>query len=198
MMAMRRWPSSIRWRVAVRPPCQLVVPTERMPAPGSTGGSITTSGIRAAASRCSSRLPGRCRTHSAPSVPRAVARSSQPANPAGRVHRGDDDAGAGLVGRLHGAAQQFLGPRAVQVGDQQVHHAEAEPGGDLVAVLPEQGGDPGPGAGGHVGAPVEHLGHGGDRDARLGGDARPGCCGRRHAPRRPSLFERIRHCIVTA
>ena len=69
--------------MAVSPPCQLVVPTDRMPAPGSSGGSITTSGIRAAASRCSSLLSGRCSTHSAPSVPRAAARSSHLVNPAG-------------------------------------------------------------------------------------------------------------------
>ena len=83
MMAMRRCPSSIRCRVAVRQPCQLVVPTDRMPGPGSSGGSITTSGMRAAASRCSSLLSGRFSTVSAPSVPRAVARFSQAVNPPG-------------------------------------------------------------------------------------------------------------------
>ena len=46
-----------------------------------------------------------------------------------RVHGGGDHADVGLVGRLHGSAQQFLGPGAVQVRDQQVDHPEAEPGG---------------------------------------------------------------------
>ena len=35
----------------------------------------------------------------------------------------------------------------MQVRDQQVDDAEAEPGGNLVPALPEQAGDPGPGAG---------------------------------------------------
>ena len=46
---------------------------------------MTTSGIRAAASRWSSWLPGRCSTHSAPSVPRSAAWSSQPVNSAGEA-----------------------------------------------------------------------------------------------------------------
>ena len=172
MMAMRRCPSSIRWRVAVRQPCQFVVPTDRMPGPGSPGGSITTSGMRAAASRCSSPLSGRFSTVSAPSVPRAVARFSQAVKPPGEstvltTTLAPASSAACTVPRSSSSAHG-----AVQGGDEQVHDAEAEPGRDLVPVPPEQRGDPGPGRRGHVGPPVEHLGHRRHRHARLRGDAR--------------------------
>ena len=177
MMAIRRWPSSIRCRVAVRPPCQLVVPTDRMPGPGSSGRVDH-----------HQRDPGRRQPLQLAAVrqvqhaQRAVgAPGGGPVQPPGelgrRVHRGDDHAGRRLVGGLHGAVQQFLGPRAVQAGDEQVHDAETEPGGHLVAVAPQQRGDARPGPRGHVGPPVQHLGHGGDGDARLGRDA-----GQRGAP----------------
>ena len=45
MTPIRRWPRSVRCRVAARPPCQLVAPTEGTSSPGSPAGSITTNGM---------------------------------------------------------------------------------------------------------------------------------------------------------
>jgi hypothetical protein len=54
-MAIRRWPSSIRWRVAERPPDQFVAPTKGTSSGSSVVGSKTTNGIPLARnwSRCS-------------------------------------------------------------------------------------------------------------------------------------------------
>ena len=70
----------MRCRVAARPPCQLVVPTDRISPPGSAGGSMTTSGRLASAILRSIAGSGRYRTLSAPRVPRVVAILSQRAN----------------------------------------------------------------------------------------------------------------------
>ena len=70
----------MRCRVADRPPCQLVVPTDRTSPPGSDGGSMTTSGTLASAILRSVAGSGRYSTLSAPRVPRAVAILSQRAN----------------------------------------------------------------------------------------------------------------------
>ena len=60
IMPMRVWPSSSRWRVADRPPFQLVAPTDGTPGAGSPAGSTTTNGIPRAVSRaiCSWRELG--------------------------------------------------------------------------------------------------------------------------------------------
>ena len=102
----------------------------------------------------------------------------------------DHDAVAGLTGRVHRPPDELLGPRAVQGADQQVHHAEPHPQGDLVTVAAQQLADPCPGAGGDVGAPVEHLGHGGDRDACFGRDARQRAAAARPALHWPHPFEK--------
>ena len=70
----------MRCRVADRPPCQLVVPTDRTSPPGSDGGSMTTSGRLASAILRNVAGSGRYSTLSAPRVPRAVAILSQRAN----------------------------------------------------------------------------------------------------------------------
>ncbi len=102
----------------------------------------------------------------------------------------DDHADLSLGGRGDRAANQFVCPQAAQPADQEVDHADPGPGRDLIALLPQEPADAFPGARRDVGAPVEHLGHRRDRDARGCGDAREAGCprgGHRHPLRHRSF-----------
>ena len=72
----RRCPSSIKWRVAVKPPDQLVAPTVVTLGSGSPRGSTTAKGRPRARSSACSRWLRRASSRIMPRVPRALMWSS--------------------------------------------------------------------------------------------------------------------------
>lgn len=99
----------------------------------------------------------------------------------------DDELVAGAVDRARDALQQ-LGAERLDIDDENADHigaAAAQALRDearLVAELFDHGPDPLRGRLGHAPAVVDHLGHGRNRHARLGGDVANRYSAFRHAP----------------
>ena len=99
------------------------------------------------------------------------------------LHLAEDDGEVVLTGHPLDASDDLEGPLALELVEDDLEQRRPRPGArrPLVAVLADRGLDAPARVGRHVGAPVDHLGHGRNGDAGQLGDVRDG--GRSRAAR---------------